>query len=118
MKKNNSYFKSLFLLIPVLLLNIVKLNAGNILIGTTSVDITPELPVALTGQFNTRIAKVIETPLTANIIAFESQEETGESDAAIMVSCDLLYISNEMLQKVREEVGKKVIGLKIGRAHV
>jgi hypothetical protein len=115
MKKNNSYFKSLFLLIPVLLLNIVKLNAGNILIGTTSVDITPELPVALTGQFNTRIAKVIETPLTANIIAFESQEETGESDAAIMVSCDLLYISNEMLQKVREEVGKKVIGLNINK---
>lgn len=115
MKKNNSYFKSLFLLIPVLLLNIVKLNAGNILIGTTSVDITPELPVALTGQFNLRIAEAIETPLTANIIAFESQEETGESDAAIMVSCDLLYISNEMLQKVREEVGKKVIGLNINK---
>ncbi len=93
MKKSNSCFRTLFLLIPVLLLNMIKLNAGNILIGTTSVDITPELPVALTGQFNLRIAEIIETPLTANIIALESKEEAGESDAAIMVSCDLLYIS-------------------------
>ncbi len=89
------------------------LNAAELYIGTANVDITPELPVALTGQFHLRIARDIETPLTANIIALESREGTGEVDMAIMVSCDLLYISNEMLQKVREEVGKKVNGLDV-----
>mgnify|MGYP000868161330 CR=1 FL=1 len=115
MKKTISTIRTLFLLIPVLLINIVKLNAGDILIGAASVDITPELPVALTGQFHLRIAEVIETPLTANIIALESKENTGESDAAIMVSCDLLNISNGMLQKVREEVGKIITGLDVSK---
>ncbi len=115
MKKTTTVKRTLFLIISVILINVVKLNAGNILIGTASVDITPELPVALTGQFHLRIAEVIETPLTANIIALESKEETGESDAAIMVSCDLLYISNEMLQMVREEVSQKVAGLDVSK---
>jgi hypothetical protein len=116
MKKNNPFLKSLLLLlIPALLLNIASADAGELLIGTETVDITPQLPVALTGQFHLRIAYEAETPLTANIIALESKEQNNNGDAAIMVSCDLLYISNEMLQKVRREVGKKVNGLDVSK---
>ncbi len=116
MKKNNPFLKSLFLpLISALLLNIASADAGELLIGTETVDITPELPVAITGQFHLRIAYEAETPLTANIIALESKEQNSNGDVAIMVSCDLLSISNEMLQKIREEVGKKVNALDVSK---
>ncbi len=43
---------------------------AELLVGTATVDITPPLPVAVTGQFALRIAREAETPLTANIVAF------------------------------------------------
>jgi hypothetical protein len=64
-------------------------------IGAASVDITPALPVALDGQFNLRIAKAAETPLTANVLVLESREGNRSLDLAIMVSCDLVGIPDE-----------------------
>ena len=42
-------------------------------IGAATTDVTPTGPVALLGQFNLRIAKTVETPLTANVIVLESR---------------------------------------------
>jgi hypothetical protein len=80
------------------------LHAGELLIGTAVTDITPALPVALAGQFELRIARTIETPLTANVVALESRDENRSLDAAVMVSCDLVDIPAILLQMVREEV--------------
>ncbi len=93
----------------VALIFIIRFWAGNLQaselhFGAASVDITPSLPVALEGQFNIRIATTVETPLTANVIALESREGNRSLDAAIMVSCDLVGITDEMVKKVREEV--------------
>jgi hypothetical protein len=55
-----------------------------------SADITPALPVALMGQFELRIARTAETPLTANVLALESRDANHSLDTAIMVSCDLV----------------------------
>ncbi|NLX20616.1 MAG: hypothetical protein GXY55_02950 [Phycisphaerae bacterium] len=79
-----------------------------LLIGAASVDITPPEPVSLRGQFNLRISKAVETPLTANVVALESRVGDQSLDVAVIVSCDLLSISNEMLRMVREEVGKRL----------
>lgn len=73
-------------------------------IGAASVDITPALPVALDGQFNLRIAKTAETPLTANVLALESRDGNRSLDLAVMVSCDLVGIPDELLKMVRQEV--------------
>ena len=78
--------------------------AAELLIGTAEVDITPAEPVAVSGQFHLRIAKTVETPITANVIALESRENGSTRDAAIMVSCDLLYIPSEVLELVRKAV--------------
>ena len=63
-----------FALFLVMLCFVVNLQSQELYIGRAVADITPELPVALMGQFNLRIADTIETPLTANVIALESRD--------------------------------------------
>lgn len=82
--------------------------AAELLVGTAVADITPTGPVAVSGQFHLRIAKTVETPLTANVIALESREEGFSRDVAIMVSCDLLYIPSEVLELVRKVVRERL----------
>jgi len=82
--------------------------AAELLVGTAVADITPTGPVAVSGQFHLRIAKTVETPITANVIALESREEGLSRDVAIMVSCDLLYIPSEVLELVRKVVRERL----------
>ena len=79
-----------------------------LLIGAASVDITPAGPVALAGQFDLRITRTVETPLTANVVALESRAGEKSLDVAVMVSCDLIAIPNEVLRLVREQVRKRL----------
>jgi len=85
-----------------------SLPAAELLVGTASTDITPAEPVALVGQFNLRIARTVETPLTANVVVLESREGDRSLDTAIMVSCDLIGIPMEVVRLVREEVQKRL----------
>jgi hypothetical protein len=100
------FWKSLVLI--GFLINILMLPQGGmaagLLVGTAEVDITPAEPVAVSGQFHMRIAKTVETPITANVIALESRVNGLSRDTAIMVSCDLLYIPPEVLELVRKAV--------------
>lgn len=84
--------------------------ASEIHIGTAEVDITPKLPVALMGQFHLRIAHEINTPLSANVMALESRNGVNGLDTVIFVSCDLVYITNQIRDKVRAEVGRRIPG--------
>ncbi|MGI6574179.1 MAG: hypothetical protein ACOX19_12485 [Fermentimonas sp.] len=64
-----------------------RAKAGNLYIGTSTVDITPELPVALDGQMHLRIAEEIETPLEANIVVIEigaSAEDVRLTDSIVI----------------------------------
>lgn len=79
-----------------------------LLIGLASTDITPAGPVALQGQFELRIARTVETPLTANVVFLESREGEKPLDAAVMVSCDLIGIPDEVLRLLRENVRKRL----------
>jgi len=85
--------------------------AAELHVGAASADITPDGPVAVSGQFRLRIARKVETPVTANVIALESRRGDESLDAAVMVSCDLLYIPTDVLRLVREAVGKRLPGL-------
>ncbi|MHC4560639.1 MAG: hypothetical protein ACYS80_25445 [Planctomycetota bacterium] len=85
--------------------------AAELLVGAAVVDITPAKPVAVSGQFHLRIAKTVETPITANVIVLESREEDLSRDVAIMVSCDLLYIPLDVLELVRKAVRARLPGI-------
>ncbi|UCG48538.1 MAG: hypothetical protein JSU94_01940, partial [Phycisphaerales bacterium] len=90
------------------LLPITGAEADKLLVGTAMADITPTEPVAVSGQFHLRIAKKVETPITANVIALESSRKDAPGDLAIMVSCDLLYIPTDVLELVRKAVRKRL----------
>jgi len=92
----------------VLLLSAQPLAASDLLVGAVSVDITPRLPIAVTGQFHLRIAQEAETPLTANILVIETKDGNVSGDIAVMVSCDVLYIPTDLIKTLRESVSKRL----------
>ncbi|MDO5552261.1 MAG: neutral/alkaline non-lysosomal ceramidase N-terminal domain-containing protein [Planctomycetia bacterium] len=71
--------------------------------GTASVDITPATQVALTGQSYLRVSQGVNSPLTANVLALESQLET-EGDSVIFVSLDICAVTQVLTDAVREKV--------------
>jgi len=81
---------------------------GQLHVGAASVDITPSEPVAVAGQFHLRIARKIESPVTANVIALESRQGDRSLDLAVMVSCDVAYIPAELLGLVRQTVARSL----------
>ena len=48
---------------------------AELLLGQATTDITPKLPVALSGQMNTRIARTVESPVTASVVVLEKIAE-------------------------------------------
>jgi hypothetical protein len=77
-------------------------------IGAACADLTPPQPVALDGQFGLRVSRKADTPITANVVALESRRGAHSLDAAVMVSCDLVAISDLLLGKVRRAVQERV----------
>ena len=112
MRRRGVFFQSLLLLIAGLLLSLfpfaLESTADELLVGAASADITPTGPVALYGQFYLRISKKVETPLTANVVVLESTKGDESLDTAVMVSCDLVWGSDDILDLVRKEVQKQL----------
>ncbi len=78
--------------------------AAELWIGGATISITPDRPVALEGQFHTRISKTVEAPVTATALALESRDGEKSLEQAVMVSCDLVAIPNQVLAEVRSRV--------------
>lgn len=97
----------------VLLLLTANATAGELFVGAASVDITPTGPTAIAGQTWLRVSGKIETPLTANVLALESRDGDKPVDAAIAISCDVLFASSAVLDAVRREVKKKLPNLDV-----
>ena len=79
-------------------------SGGKLLIGWASKDVTPARPVALAGQFHVRISKYVNDPITATALAIESAGENVVEEQAIMVSCDLVGIEQEIQARLRDMV--------------
>lgn len=92
------------------LLSAVSATAADLYVGAESVDITPDRPVLLQGQFNTRIARTADTPLTANILAMESRDGENSLDRAILISLDICSITNEFRDKLYPAITEAIPG--------
>ncbi len=92
--------------------------AGELIVGTATADITPPDPVALMGQWNLRISKRVDTTLTANVLAVESREGQKSLDAAVMISCDLVWAPPPVLKAVRENVRKRLPDLDVTKIFI
>ena len=105
----------LFLTLSCLTAN---LEANQLWIGTAETDITPDLPVAIMGQFHLRLADTVESPLTANVIALESRGASDQLDMAILVSCDVAKIPDSYVSMVRSEVQRRLPGLDVNKIFI
>ncbi len=98
-------------LVPfILLLSVVATTAAGsqLHIGAASVSITPEEPVALSGQMRTRISTRVDSPVTASALVVESRDGDKSLDSAIMVSCDLVVIRDGLLDEVRTALKRRL----------
>jgi len=69
--------------------------------------------VAVSGQFNTRIARNVESPVTATALALESRQGDKVLDQAVMVSCDLVGIRGDIQERVRRRVKAESLELDV-----
>lgn len=74
-------------------------------IGWGSADLTPNRPVLVTGQFHARVSEGVMDPITATALALES---AGSAQRAIMVSCDLVAIPDNLLDAVRAQIKRRL----------
>lgn len=102
--------KKTAIVLALVLAGAANLNGAELWIGAASVEITPSGPVGLSGQMHTRIARTVETPLWAEAVALDSREGQRRLDQAIMVSCDLVVIPREVLEKVRRRLEGRLEG--------
>ena len=70
---------------------------GKFLIGWSEVDITPDRPVLLCGQFAERVSQSVEKPITATALALSDGTEQ-----MVLVSVDLVDISVSLAKAVKE----------------
>ena len=84
--------------------------AAELCVGAATTSITPDEPVAVSGQFATRIARKVESPCTATALALEAREGDQVVDQAIMVSCDLVAIRDTIQDQLRAKLEGKIDG--------
>jgi hypothetical protein len=82
--------------------------AKELLVGAATISITPDKPVALDGQFGTRVSKGIDNPVTATAVALEARVGGKPVDQAVLVSCDLVGIRPHVPQPLRDRLRKRL----------
>lgn len=83
--------------------------------GAATASITPDQPVALSGQRRVRISKKHETPIQVSALALESRDGHRVLDQAVMVSCDLVAIREGIVDKVRAKVKARAPDLDVNK---
>ena len=89
--------------------------AAELYVGGASVSITPDQPVSLSGQMRTRIARTVESEVTANVLALESRDGDQSLDQAILVSCDLVTIRGGLLEAVRQRLEGRLMDVDVNK---
>lgn len=74
-------------------------DAATLKIGWAQADITPQEPVAITGQFHARVSEGVRDPITATALVLDSADER-----VIFVSCDLVAIGEALRDAVVERL--------------
>lgn len=82
--------------------------AAELRIGAATISITPDKPIALAGQFNTRISRGVDNPITATAVAIESREGERRTDQAILLSCDIAVFFPPLPQSLRDRLREKL----------
>jgi len=79
-------------------------------VGWATESITPQTPVALSGQLYLRVAEEVENPITCTALALETRNGDESAEQAILVSCDLLAIRGCLDRAVKDEITQQLPG--------
>ncbi len=90
-----------------------RTHGAELLIGTATVDTTPDRPAPLTGMKSVRVSKGILSRCTANVLALGSRDGEKVLDQAILVSCDLCVSRPGIQQGFRDCVADRLPGFDI-----
>lgn len=82
--------------------------AAELRIGAATISITPDKPIALAGQFNTRISRGVDNPITATAVAIEAREGGRSVDQAILLSADIVVFFPPTPQSLRDRLREKL----------
>ncbi len=77
-------------------------------IGWATADITPDQPVVLTGFSRARVSTGVLDPITATALVLQSVKDGKPVETVVMVSIDLIGISDDLRTCVREKVTKSL----------
>lgn len=89
--------------------------AGQLLVGTATISITPDKPVALHGQMYTRISRSVESPAMASVLALERRHGQQIVDQVIFVSCDLAVLRGGITQELRRRAKDRLPGFDMSK---
>lgn len=81
---------------------------GSLSFGWATETITPPKPVAIAGQYHTRISAEVHDPLTATALALETRDAEGVIEQTLWVSCDLVGIRRRSVDQVRKWVAGSI----------
>jgi len=85
--------------------------AERIRIGWSSVDVTPDKPVNLSGQFHMRISEKVLDPVTATVLVLGNGE--NNDDCVIFISADSVAVPGAVLSALRKKIGEKIPGIPV-----
>ena len=91
------------------------LSAAELFVGTAKTSITPDEPVALTGQAHTRVSREVETPCTASVLVIEAREDEKKVDELILVSADLVMFRYDLQDRFREYLTKRGVEFDVNK---
>jgi hypothetical protein len=77
---------------------------GKLSFGWAHESIVPDKPVAIAGQYNTRISGDVLDPITVTALAIETRDDKGVIDQAVWVSCDMVAVRRTTVDGVRKKV--------------
>lgn len=77
-------------------------------VGWAQADITPPRPVALIGQLHKRVSQGVKDPLTATVLALETRTGNDPVEQAMLVSCDLLWVRQEIQERLRARIAARL----------
>ncbi len=91
------------------------LSAAELFIGTAKTSITPDEPVALTGQSRLRVSTTVETPCTASVLVIEAREGGKKMDELILVSADLVMFRYDLQDRFRDYLKERGVEFDIDK---
>jgi hypothetical protein len=98
------------ILLALALLPAQEPKTGTLQVGWSTRDITPDRPVAISGQFHKRISQGVAARLSVTALAIETRDGDAPIEQAILVSCDLVAIRDGIQARLRKRLEGKLEG--------